>query len=211
LDYDKLLNGRSALITVGGQAPALEIAELFREHGADVAMVGGGDFNKKLPKADILVNAAGCWDVRPMSEVAPDEFNAMLASSLYSTARFIKAVMPGMLALRRGNIINLAPDLSEGSAVGSAVAACAGAVYSFTRSVTADYIRYNVRANCVPFHFTIEGGKTPLLGLPDGSDTAHMALWYACGMSRFVVGETVPVNGGMNYCGNIPAAGGELK
>ena len=34
---------------------------------------------------------------------------------------------------------------------------------------------------------------------PGPEDVANAALWYACKMSRFIIGDMLPVNGGMDY------------
>jgi len=62
-----------------------------------------------------------------------------------------------------------------------------------------DYIRYHVRANCVAYPFDGLAGRKPLLGRPSPEDAANAALWYACDLSRFVIGDTIPVDGGSQY------------
>ena len=154
----------------------------------------------KLGYIDILVNAGGIYQTGPLCLSDPNDFNTMLQSNILRTIRAVKAVVPGMKKHRRGDIITITSDLAVASlADTSAIAACAGAIYAFTRSVTLDYIRYHIRANCILCPLDALPGRKPLMGSPDFSDIANAALWYACDLSRNIIGEPLLVNGGMRY------------
>ena len=153
-----------------------------------------------LGTADILVNAAGSYLPGDAETLEEDDFIAMLDKNVNSTIRFTKAIIPYMCDNRQGDIINITSDLSTASMPGTAgIAACAGAIVAFTRNVTMDYIRYRVRANCIVYPFDGIEGRRPLTGAPGPEDVANAALWYACKMSRFIIGDMLPVNGGMDY------------
>jgi len=149
---------------------------------------------------DILVNAGGIYQTGSLPEFKFDDLERMLRVNLIRQITAVKAFIPGMKEQRRGDIINITSDLATASRPDtSAIAACAGAIYAFTRSVTIDYIRYNIRANCILCPFDQLPGRLPLTGSPDVDDVANAALFYACDLSRNIIGEPMPVNGGMRY------------
>ncbi|HZJ58295.1 MAG TPA: SDR family NAD(P)-dependent oxidoreductase [Clostridia bacterium] len=236
MDYQRLLAGRSAIVTGGAGSIGRAVAMLYASHGANVAIldedepgikttlrdlleINQGCFgfagNLRDPEsivrlcndaidalgtADILVNAAGTYIEGDAETLTEDDFIFMIDKNLNSTIRFTKAIIPHMCDNRRGDIVNITSDLATASLAGTAgIAACAGAIAAFTRNVTMDYIRYHVRANCISFPLDGIKGREPLTGTPSTVDVANAALWYACKMSRFIIGDMLPVNGGMDY------------
>jgi 3-oxoacyl-[acyl-carrier protein] reductase len=155
-----------------------------------------------LGSPDILVNAAGSYRIGDAQTLSEEDFLAMIEKNVKCAVRCTKAIVPHMRANRRGDIISITSDLAASSLPGTAgIAACAGALAAFTRNVTMDYIKYHVRANCIAFPFDGIEGRQPLTGPPNEEDAANAALWYACDMSRFIVGDILPVNGGMSFFG----------
>ncbi len=158
------------------------------------------DAIKFLGKVDILVNASGIYVGGDAQSLDECDLLLMLEKNVLCTIRCTKALVPSMCESRRGDIINITADLATGSLPGTVgIAACAGAVAAFTRSVAMDYIKFHVRANCITYPMDALAGREPLIGPPNADDIAHAALWFACDMSRFIVGDLLPVNGGMDY------------
>ena len=153
-----------------------------------------------LSKVDILVNGAGIFLGGTAHTMSEEDFLQVLNTHLLCAITCTKALMPYLCDCRRGDIINFTSDLASFTSPGTAaIAAAAGGMLAFTRSVTMDYIRYHVRANCVLYPFDNSGDRQPLLGSPDAVDAAAAALWFACDMSTFIIGEALPVNGGMSF------------
>ena len=151
-----------------------------------------------LGQVDLLVNACGTYAGGDAQTLDEKDLLDMLDRNVLCTLRCTKALVPSMCESRRGDIINITADLAFSSLPGTAgIAACAGAVAAFTRSVAMDYIKFHVRANCIACPLDGLAGRRPLTGSPGAEDIAHAALWYACDMSRFIVGDLLPVNGGM--------------
>ena len=149
----------------------------------------------------VLVNAAGLFIPGSAEEVSDEDFLKMLEANVLCAVRLTKAALPDMIAIYRGDIVNITSDLGafKSRSGAAAIAACGGALDAFSRCVALDYIRYHVRANCVTYPFDKLPGRKPLVGEPTPEDAANAALWYACDLSRFVVGDTVPVDGGLQY------------
>ena len=218
MKYAKMLEGRYALILGGDTAIGAAVARLFAAHGAQVSPVGTpvhssaaaglcANVLKEFPYVDILVSATDMYNTGATHNFSPLDLQRMLDVNLGCAVRCFQELLPGMLEHRRGELVLFAPDLTDAGLPGAAAAAaCAGAISSFARNVTFDYIRYRVRANTVlyPFESVYNGisGRIPLSGAPDASDAANAALWYACYLSRYVIGETLNVNGGLAYMGN---------
>ena len=164
---------------------------------------------KDFPYVDILVGATDFYKTGDTHAFPAHELRHMLDANLCCAAKCFQRLLPGMLEHRRGEMILFAPDLADaGLPRAAAAAACAGAICAFAQNVTNDYIRYRVRANVVMYPFVGAPGRSPLSGEPDPLDAANAALWYACDMSRFVTGEKLSVNGGLEY---IKSQGGENR
>ena len=102
-----------------------ETAALVREQGrqavairADVAVAE--DVNRAVAEAteqlgpiDILVNNAGYLVIKPIVETTLEEFDRTLAVNLRGLFLCVQAVLPGMIARRRGTIINLGSTSSK--------------------------------------------------------------------------------------------------
>lgn len=153
-----------------------------------------------MGKVDILVNIGGDFELGDAESLEEEKFLRVINGNLTSAIGFTRALMPAMKDNRWGDIINITSDLATSSLSGTAaIAAAGGAMLAFTRNVTMDYIRYHVRANCISYPFDGVSGREPLVGQVGPEDAAKAALWYACKMSRFIIGDLLPVNGGMEY------------
>jgi NADP-dependent 3-hydroxy acid dehydrogenase YdfG len=107
----------------GGEARGYELdvtarSAFERTVSAVVADFGG---------LDVLVNNAGVMPIRPMREVATDEWDAMIDINLKGTLYGIASVLPIFEAQAHGQIINL------GSTAGLKVSTSGAVVYSATK------------------------------------------------------------------------------
>jgi NAD(P)-dependent dehydrogenase (short-subunit alcohol dehydrogenase family) len=135
----------------------------------------------------------------------------------------MRAVLPGMIARRRGAIVNIASDQALiGKQVSAAYGASKAAIAQLSRSAALDWARHGIRVNCIAPGST----ETPMLArvigelaarYPDrfaaGSDDAYRAavplgrfaapaeiaaaVAFLCSdAASFITGVILPVDGG---------------
>jgi 3-oxoacyl-[acyl-carrier protein] reductase len=166
---------------------------------------------------DILVNNAGDLMKRtPLLEMSEEFFHAVMDVNLTSAFLMCKAVGAGMVARKRGVIINMSSlaAWNGGGPGAGAYAAAKGAVLSLTKALAKELAPHGIRVNCVApgligetaFHgrFTApaafdNAAKSVLLGRAGTpEEVATVVAFLASSDSAFLTGETIEINGGMN-------------
>ncbi len=117
------LEGRRALVTGGTRGIGAAIVEVLRRKGCqvtpvartaapgvEVADVTSADDVARLAASfepDILINAAGVFELAPVAETSPDTFDRALATNLRGPFLLIRAFLPRMLARGAGQIVSI--------------------------------------------------------------------------------------------------------
>jgi NAD(P)-dependent dehydrogenase (short-subunit alcohol dehydrogenase family) len=237
------LDGRRAIVTGAGRGIGAEIARTFAREGARVAVVDraraeavaaeieGLAFEADLADAtstrdvietavgslggiDLLVNNAGIFEIVPLLEITPDDWDAtfavntraMLIATQVAAARMIKDATGG-------SIVNMASMGGKLGAPGQAhYAASKAAVISLTQVAAQELGPHHIRVNAIcPGYVLTEMGaatrtqdqieswcaKSPLGRLAQPSDVANMALFLASSESDYCTGQAFNVTGGM--------------
>jgi 3-oxoacyl-[acyl-carrier protein] reductase len=160
----------------------------------------------------ILVNNAGVTRDNLLLRMKDDEWDAILATNLTPAYRLAKAVLRGMMKVRRGRIIQIGSVVgSSGNAGQANYAAAKAALIGFTKSLAQEVGSRSITVNCVAPGFIDTDmtkalsdaqreallAKIPLgrLGLPQ--DIAHAVSYLASPGADYVTGITLHVNGGM--------------
>ena len=181
-----------------------------------------------LGTVDILVNNAGIIKRIPMTEMSAEEFRQVVDIDLVGPFICAKAVIPGMLRLGHGKIINICSMMSElGRETVSAYAAAKGGLKMLTRNICSEYGGANIQCNGIgpgyiatpqtaplrerqadgsrhPFDQFIVS-KTPAGRWGTPEDLKGPAVFLASQASDFVNGHVLYVDGGvLAYIGKQP-------
>lgn len=194
----------------GGNAVLLR-ADLRSSGGVQALMKAAG---AQLGDLDVLVNNAGSLvERKAMGEISESLWDEVLNLNLKSALLCTQAVMPGMVARRRGSIINVVSIAGRngGGPGAGAYAAAKGALITLTKSLAKELAPSSVRVNAVspgvidtPFHevfSTPEMIKNFTAAIPLGrvgkaDEVAQVIGFLASDAASYVVGETIEVNGG---------------
>ena len=183
---------------------------------------------KEVGNIDILVNNAGIIKRIPMHEMKAEEFRQVIDVDLNAPFICAKAVIPTMMKMGHGKIINICSMMSEfGRETVSAYAAAKGGLKMLTRNIASEYGEYNIQCNGIgpgyiatpqtaplrerqadgsrhPFDSFIVA-KTPAGRWGNPEDLAGPAVFLASEASDFVNGHVLYVDGGiLAYIGKQP-------
>lgn len=169
----------------------------------------------ELGGGDVLVNNVG--DYRPAGPFlgsAEDDWQRMYGLNLLHVLRLTHALLPGMVARRRGAILNVSSVEGQRGIPGNAVyGAMKAALISFTASLAAEVGQYGIRVNALAPDFT-DTPQTPMWAGTEERYADHVGKWVPVGrfghprdhgdaalflvsdQSGFVTGTTLRVDGG---------------
>jgi NAD(P)-dependent dehydrogenase (short-subunit alcohol dehydrogenase family) len=162
-----------------------------------------------------VVTAAGIFhgpDLQPAHQVAVDEFVHVLRVNLVGTFAVIAAALPSLMD-GGGSIVTIASTAAiRGHGFGAGYTASKGGVDALTRLIAVQYGTYGVRANCVcpggvdtPMTagtFATEDARArakqriPVGRYAQAGDIADVVAFLVSDDSRYVTGQTLPVEGG---------------
>ena len=117
---------------------------------ADEVDAGIDEIEKTWGTPDILVNNAGIQRRAPLLEFSVDDWNDLIATNLTSAFLVGRRVARGMVAKRRGKIINIASVQSQLARPGIApYSATKGGIAMLTKGMCADLAPYGIQANAI--------------------------------------------------------------
>ena len=123
-------------------------------------------------RIDILVTAAGVARFGPVTEMATADWDQTLAVNLRGALLCCRAVLPPMIAARRGTIINIGSMVTSRTLTGSAAyTASKYGLLGFSRVLAEEMRPHGVRVGVLSAGAT----DTPLWdGMPGAPDRARM-------------------------------------
>lgn len=200
--------GKTLLASLNGRGEVFAVD--VSDYGAVTRAV------EQFGAVDVLVNCAG-WDkLSVFAESEPSLWEKIININLYGTLNVTRAVLPGMIAAKRGGrIINVASDAGRTGSTGEAVySAAKGGVIAFTKSIARENAKHGILVNAVCPGIT----DTPLLssmfdhnkslkesliraiplrrpGKP--SEVAGCVAFLAGPDSTYITGQSISINGGL--------------
>ena len=138
----------AALAAAGVEAQAFQ-GDLTQ--AADVAALVEA-VTARFGSIDILVNNAGdLIERKPLLEMSEEFFHAVMDVNLTSAFLMCQAVGRGMVARKRGTIVNMSSlaAWNGGGPGAGAYAAAKGAVVSLTKALAKELAPHGIRVNCV--------------------------------------------------------------
>ena len=173
----------------------------------------------KIPAIDVLFNCAGFVHAGTVLEATDDDWNFAFDLNVRSQFWMIQAILPGMLAKKKGSIINMASIASSirGLPNRFVYGATKAAVVGLTKAVAADYVMQGIRCNAVcpgtvdtpslqdrinAYDDPTEARKQfiarqPMGRLATAEEIAPVVVFLASDDSTFSTGNLYSVDGGM--------------
>ena len=170
--------------------------------------------SKRVGPISILVNNAGVHLKKLAIETTPEEFNAVLQTHVVGAFSLTRAVLPGMIELKHGNILFTASMASLFgipfvSAYSAAKSAYLGLARSLATEVSQDGVRVNIIApGWIESAMMIKAlngdqqraakilSRTPMNCYGTPKDVGLAATFLCSPAARFITGVVLPVDGG---------------
>ena len=161
----------------------------------------------------VLFNGAGVLAYGTVLETAEDAWAKMMAVNLTGTYLCCRAVLPHMIKLGRGVIINVASTTGSHDACARAAAyvSSKGGVTLLTRAMAIDHAKQGIRVNALcpgptdtpmlrttmtPPELEAFGKTLPMGRLGQPKELAQAALFLASDDASFITGSLLYVDGG---------------
>ncbi len=162
---------------------------------------------------DILVNNAGITMNKPFLDVTPDQFDTLFGVNIRGMYFTTQKVVPDMLSRGAGAVINLSSvHASTGMTEHTVYASTKSAIVGFTRVLALELGPKGVRVNGIAPGWILVENHLKVLGedldreslgedIPAGivgspEDIGHLATYLASDESRYLLGQTIIIDGG---------------
>ncbi len=166
---------------------------------------------------DILVNNAGIQRRGPLENFDPETFETVIDTNLTSAFRVAQKAATGMIARRRGSIVNICSVQSSLARPSiAAYTAAKGGLAMLTKAMATEWGKYGIRVNgLAPGYFDTELNRalvtnaefstwieahTPLGRWGRIEELRGPALFLCSDAASFVSGHILYVDGGITSC-----------
>jgi meso-butanediol dehydrogenase / (S,S)-butanediol dehydrogenase / diacetyl reductase len=169
---------------------------------------------ERFGRVDVLVNNAGFGEADDILEIDELAWDHEVDLNLKGAFLCTKAVLPGMIELRAGVIVNIASVNGLAFFANEAYSAAKAGLINLTRSVAVRYGSFGVRANAIapgtirtplwqqrvdkePAIFERLVKWYPLGRVGEPQDVAAAAVFLASDDASWITGEVLRVDGGL--------------
>ena len=195
------------------EAPGIQVATL--DVRSDAAWAG---LVARTGTVDVLFNCAGVVHGGTILDCTDAEWDLAFDLNVKSMVRGIRAVLPGMLAQKRGSIVNMSSVASSiKGAPNRFIYGCTkAAVIGLTKSVSADFLPKGIRCNAIcpgtvdtpslRGRVAAQGdaeaamkafvARQPIGRLGTAEEVAALAVYLAADESGYTSGTTHVIDGG---------------
>lgn len=209
LDFDKLQEHGRAL---GLSGDKLHLSRVDVSKPAEVEALVSGTV-ERFGGLDVLVNNAGIGAFGFVTEIAPETWEKIIATTLSSVFYASRAAIPHLIK-RRGNIVNTASISGLAADVGfAAYNAAKGGVVNLTRAIAIDHAADGIRVNAL-CPGVVEAGSTgwmvkneilmagfadrvPMGRMAQPDEMAGAILFMASDDASYMTGTNLVVDGGL--------------
>ena len=214
------INGRNAEALVGatevlaGEGLTVEPA-LFDVTDNRSVNDGIAHVTQRAGGVDILVNNAGIQRRHALVDFPQRDWDEIIATNLTAPYVVSQAVLPGMIARKRGKIVHIASLMSE-FARPSVVpyTAAKGGIRQLTRGMAVELAPHNIQVNAIaPGYFATEMNRalldnptfdawvkqrTPAGRWGEPHEIGGLAVFLASSAADYVTGQMIMIDGGMS-------------
>lgn len=193
---------------IDARGAAFSVTDADAVH-AEIAQLGAAGW-----APDILVNNAGNQNRKPLVEMTIDEWKQIQAVHVEGAFNCCHAVLPGMVAARRGTVVIMSSVAGQATMPGIAAYATAkGALAALTRAIAVEHGPHGITCNAlapgfVKTRFTSalqarEGFQAfieqsvPVGRWAEPDDIAPLVVAFASRAGAFINGQVVAIDGGM--------------
>ena len=162
---------------------------------------------------DVLVNNAGITMNKPFLDVTPEQFDTLYNVNIRGMYFLTQAAVPTMIEQGGGAVINLTSvHAFAGMTEHTIYAGTKAAIVGFTRVLALELATRGVRVNAIAPGWILVENHLKVLGefdqqeagatIPAGvigapHDIGKLVLFLASDESRYIVGQTIVIDGGM--------------
>lgn len=195
------------IVALGGRAAAVA-GDVSQENAAEAFAATARD---AFGGCGVLVNNAGHVHQAPFLALEPADFDRMLAVHVRGAFLCTRAVLPEMIARRRGVVVNIASQLGQiGGAELVHYSAAKAAIIGMTKALAREVSRFGVRVNAVapgpintPLALSLseawrraKAAELPLGRFGESDEVAAAVAFLASDAASLFVGQTLGPNSG---------------